>query len=185
MQDAVFAEVDAALGGRTPSASDARNLPYTEAVVLEALRMYAPAYMVGRCACKDVQLGEYALPAGTTVLVSPYILHRSSEHWDRPNEFLPERWTPLQQAPGYQGSMTFMSNVGEAVNGAYVPFGAGPRNCIGTGFAMMEAILVVVSVVQRFRLAPSGPFPTPKPLITLRPEAVPLRITLRQPNVAT
>jgi len=182
VQDALRDEVDNMLCGAPPSAADVRRLPRVEAVVLEALRLFSPAYMVGRCACRDATIGDHVLPAGTTVLVSPYILHRDPEHWERPDEFLPQRWAPLQAAPGYQGGTVFMSNVGEAVNGAYVPFGAGPRNCIGTGFAMMEAILVIASVVQRYRLEPSSSsraFPQPKPLITLRPEAVPLLILPR------
>ncbi|KAG1680799.1 hypothetical protein FOA52_008132 [Chlamydomonas sp. UWO 241] len=181
-QDAVAAELESVLQGRTPTAADARSLPYTEAVVLEALRLYAPAYMVGRCASCDTTVGPYSLPAGTTVLISPYILHRDPAHWDDPDTFSPERWARHQAAPGYQGFMTVMSNVGEAVGGAYVPFGAGPRNCIGTGFAMMEAILVIASLVQRYRLSPSPDspgFPEPKPMITLRPEAVPLSISRR------
>lgn len=64
---------------------------------------------------------------------SPYVMHRSREYWHDADHFQPERWLPLQHRPGYAGFMSLMSNVGEAVNGAYVPFGAGPRNCIGTG----------------------------------------------------
>ena len=114
-------------------ASDIRELKYIEAVLLEALRLYAPAYLVGRCANRDVQLGSYTLEKGTTVLISPYVMHRSREYWSDADHFNPDRWLEVQQRPGYSGFMGLMSNVGEAVNGAYVPFGAGPRNCIGTG----------------------------------------------------
>ena len=77
-----------------------------------------------------------ALGVGCLHNNSPYIMHRSREYWRDADHFEPERWTALQQQPGYSGFMTFMSNVGESVNGAYVPFGAGPRNCIGTGMTV-------------------------------------------------
>lgn len=101
--------------------------------MLEALRLYAPAYLVGRCANTDVQLGSYSLEGGTTVLISPYVMHRRRDYWSDADRFNPDRWLEIQQRPGYAGFMSLMSNVGEAVNGAYLPFGAGPRNCIGTG----------------------------------------------------
>jgi cytochrome P450 len=118
-------------------------LKYTEAVLLEALRLYAPAYLVGRCANRDVQLGSYTLGSGTTVLISPYVMHRSREYWLDADHFNPDRWVEVQQRPGYAGFMSLMSNVGEAVNGAYVPFGAGPRNCIGTGLWTSRANLSI------------------------------------------
>lgn len=117
------------------------------------------------------------LPA---TLRSPYVMHRDPTSWEDPEAFRPERWSPLQQAPGYQGFMSLMSNLGP--NGSYLPFGGGPRNCIGTGFAMMEAVLVVAAAVQRYRLsppAPGAPFPEAKPQITLRPGEVTLRLTPR------
>jgi cytochrome P450 len=102
-----------------------------EAVVLETLRLLPPAYMVGRCAAQRTSLGGHAIPAGTTVLVAPYIMHRDARFWDRPTEFVPERWLAADGEAGASGAMTALSGMGP--NGAYMPFGAGPRNCIGTG----------------------------------------------------
>eukprot|EP00198_Chlamydomonas_reinhardtii_P000787 XP_001690122.1 cytochrome P450 [Chlamydomonas reinhardtii] len=178
VQAAAAAEVAAVCGGPeagTPTPASVRHMPYLESVVLETLRLYSPAYMVGRCARRDAALGPYVLPAGTTVLVSPYVMHRDPEVWEEPEVFRPERWQELQR-----------SNLGP--NGAYLPFGGGPRNCIGTGFAMMEALLVLAALLQRYSLAlppaagssSGGAFPKPKPLLTLRPEAVVLRISPRR-----
>ena len=115
-----------------------------------------------------------SLHAGTTVLVSPWVLHRDSSVWQEPEAFKPERWMPLLETKSY---MSEMSGLGS--NGAYVPFGAGPRNCIGTGFAMMEALLVLAAILQRVQLrtVPGEAFPSADPRITLRPGKVPLFIT--------
>ena len=115
-----------------------------------------------------------SLHAGTTVLVSPWVLHRDSSRWQEPEAFKPERWIPLLETKSY---MSEMSGLGS--NGAYVPFGAGPRNCIGTGFAMMEALLVLAAILQRVQLrtVPGEAFPSADPRITLRPAKVPLFIT--------
>ncbi|EFJ44932.1 hypothetical protein VOLCADRAFT_82539 [Volvox carteri f. nagariensis] len=189
VQARAAAEVASVCGrGVAPTAASVRDMPYLESIVLETLRLYSPAYMVGRCAQVDATLGPYSLPTGTTVLVSPFVMHRDAAVWDQPNVFLPERWQELQT-----------SNLGP--NGAYLPFGGGPRNCIGTGFAMMEGMLVLAAVLQRYDLtlppqtlqqaqhaavdaaAVAGvlpaSFPKPKPLLTLRPESVVLRITPR------
>ncbi|GLC37963.1 hypothetical protein PLESTF_000605900 [Pleodorina starrii] len=206
VQARAAAEVAAVCGrDAPPTAASVRHMPYLESIVLETLRLYSPAYMVGRCASVDAALGPYSLPAGTTVLVSPYVMHRDTAVWDQPDVFLPERWQELQNREGYQGYMGLMSNLGP--NGAYLPFGGGPRNCIGTGFAMMEALLVLAAVLQRYSLTLPPPppqqqqqqrpaaaaaaavavqglpasFPKPKPLLTLRPEAVVLRISPRCP----
>ncbi len=75
-------------------------MPYLESVVLETLRLYSPAYMVGRCAREEASLGPYTLPAGTTILVSPYVMHRDPDVWDEPSAFRPERWHELQSRCG-------------------------------------------------------------------------------------
>ena len=113
------------------------------------------------------------LAAGTTVLVSPWILHRDSSRWQEPEAFKPERWLPLLETRSY---MSELSSLGS--NGAYVPFGAGPRNCIGTGFAMMEALLVLACILRKvqFRTVPGDAFPTADPRITLRPSEFSLLI---------
>ncbi len=113
------------------------------------------------------------LDAGTTVLVSPWVLHRDRSRWQDPEAFKPERWLPLLETKSYMGELSGLGS-----NGAYVPFGAGPRNCIGTGFAMLEAVLVLARslVTVRFRTVPGSSFPRADPRITLRPSEVPLMI---------
>ncbi|KAJ9518522.1 hypothetical protein QJQ45_018571 [Haematococcus lacustris] len=186
-QAAARGEVDSLLAGRAVTAADTRRLPLVEAVVLEALRLYSPAYLVGRCASEGVQLGGcWSLEAGTTVLVSPYLMHRDPAVWGQDAlDFRPllwqGRWSEWQHGAGSGGYMALLSGLGP--NNSYLPFGGGPRNCVGTGFAMMEAILVIASLLQRYELAPvtrDAPFPLPKPLITLRPSSVQLRLKARQ-----
>jgi cytochrome P450 len=173
------AEADAALGAtseRLPSARDAAKLPFITAVVYETMRLLPPAYLVGRCAARDVSLGPWRIPMGTTLLVSPYLLHRSPRHWRDAATFDPTRWLS-------DDGVTLLPDAlrGMGPNGAYVPFGAGPRNCIGTGFAMMEAVLVTASLLRRVTLAlpAGGAPPATAALITLRPAAARLRITPR------
>ena len=107
------------------------------------------------------------------MLVSPWVLHRDTNRWQNAEEFKPERWLPLLETKSY---MSELSGLGS--NGAYVPFGAGPRNCIGTGFAMLEAVLVLARSLAsvRFRTVPGSGFPRADPRITLRPSEVPLMI---------
>ena len=114
-----------------------------------------------------------SLDAGTTVLVSPWVLHRDRNRWQDPEAFQPERWLPLLETKSY---MSELSGLGS--NGAYIPFGAGPRNCIGTGFAMLEAVLVLARSLAtvRFRTVPGSSFPRADPRITLRPSEVALLI---------
>ena len=184
IQSLAAAEVDGIISSSSSphiQAADIRRMPYIESVVLEALRLYPPAYMVGRCASEDVKLPDgIEVMKGTTILISPYLMQRDESYWGvDPDSFDPTRWRDWQQGPEYKGAMGFMSNLGP--NGAYVPFGAGPRNCIGTGFALMEACLVIASIVQSFRVeeVAGRDFPSPKALITLRPDGVVLRIRRR------
>ena len=173
-----------------PNASHYPRLKYAEAAVLETMRMQPPAYMVGRCCAEDVFLsgGKYSLPKGTTVLIAPYLLHNDVRYWDAPGEFRPERWltpggVPKKRAEGGgdEESLGDESELepmakgalkGMGPGGVYVPFGAGPRVCIGTGFAMMESTLLLAMVARAVdvRLRPGAPPPKPRALITLRPE---------------
>ncbi|CAI5485573.1 unnamed protein product [Closterium sp. Naga37s-1] len=152
-------EVREVLGGRSPTHADVPKLKYLEAVIQETLRLMPPAYIVGRCACRDTRLGEWRVPQGTTVLVSPYLLHRDPQQWPRALTFDPSRWLPGGDA------------LPPADNPAYWPFGGGPRNCIGMGFALLEASLVLARILQSFSLSlPAGsPPPVPRAMITLRP----------------
>ena len=179
VQQAARKEVDAALAGRTPTAADFASLRYVTAVVCESMRLRPPAFMVGRCANRTATLGPATVERGTTVLVAPYLLHRDRRHWKDPERFYPERW--LEWLGEGNNAMALMSGLGP--NGVYMPFGGGPRNCIGTGFALTEVVLVLAQILQKWELKapPLGPsFPKAAPLITLRPEKVPLRVVPRQ-----
>jgi cytochrome P450 len=153
------AEVAAAVGDRLPTAADLPRLPYTESVVKESLRLYPPAYVIGREALRDTVIAGYRVPARATIYFSPWVLHRDSRWFEEPEAFEPERWLDGRTAhlPKY----------------VYIPFGGGPRVCIGERFAMMEAVLVLATITRRFRLEMTGPDPKPFPSITLRPDAGP------------
>jgi cytochrome P450 len=149
-------ELSSALGGRPPGVPDLGRLPYLQAVMNEVLRMYPPAYILGRTSIEPCQIGGYDFPAGSTMLCSPWVMHRDPRYFVDPDEFRPERW------------LEGLANRLPA--GAYFPFGDGPRRCIGQGFALIEAAIVIGTLAQRFRLrlVPGHPV-VPEPLITLRP----------------
>jgi cytochrome P450 len=153
----LFAEWSSVLEGRAPTMADLPRLAYTEKVVSESLRLYPPAYRFGREALGDCELGGYRVPAGTTVLFSQWLLHRDARYYDCPEKFNPDRW-----ATGLRQKLPKFS---------YCPFGGGPRGCIGQSFAMMEAVLLLATIGQRFRfrLAP-GQRVTAWPSFTLRPK---------------
>jgi cytochrome P450 len=149
-------EVHTVLRGRSPTVDDVPRLRFTEQVVSEALRLYPPAYAIGRQALADCEIGGYHVPAGTTVYVSPWVMHRDPRWFDDPQAFRPERWA---------GSLAK-----ELPRFAYMPFGGGARICIGNRFAMMEAVLILATVARQFRLERQSGRPVqPKPSITLRP----------------
>lgn len=153
----LHAELDEVLNGRAPSFEDVPRLRYTEQVFAETLRLYPPAWLFGRASLVDHEIGGYRIPAGTTVIISPYVTHRDARHWPDPLRFDPDRWTPeaSEARPKF----------------AYVPFGGGPRLCIGEQFAWMEGMLAVATLARtwRLRLMP-GQRVEPKPMITLRPK---------------
>jgi cytochrome P450 len=154
--DALQAEVCGVLAGRSPTPADLPRLPYTERVVLEIMRLYPAAYMLGRQAVAACELGGYRLPAKATILMSQWLLHRDARWFDEPERFHPDRWADglAKRLPKF----------------AYFPFGGGPRQCIGNSFALMEAALVLATLVQRcrFRLVPGPPI-RPTPGLTLKP----------------
>jgi cytochrome P450 len=151
------AELREVLGGRAPAVSDLPRLRYTEQVVTEAMRIYPPAWGFGREALADCEIGGYAIPAGTTVIISPWVSHRNPRYFPDPTAFRPERW-----------DNDFAATLPRF---AYIPFGGGPRICIGNRFAMMEAVLVLATVAQRFHLELQNGQPVvPLPSITLRPK---------------
>lgn len=150
------AELRAVLQGRAPSVEDLERLPYLDQVWSESLRLYPPAWAVGRLAHQDVEAAGYRLPAGTMLMLSPWVTHRLPELFAEPRCFRPERFDP---AHGERHQPY-----------AYFPFGAGPRMCIGAAFATLEGKVLLATIAQRFapELVPGHPV-IPRPLIVLRP----------------
>ena len=134
----LLAEFDTSLGGRLPTVSDLPRLPYAAMVVSEVLRLYPPASVLMREAVADFEIGARRVTRGTEIVVSPWVIHRDPRYFADPEEFNPDRWADglASRLPRY----------------AYLPFGGGPRLCIGRSFAMMEAVLVLAAVAQRFHL---------------------------------
>lgn len=153
---ALHAELDATLEGRPPRPEDLPRLPYTAAVIKETLRYYPTVWAVQRRALVATAIGGYHVPAGTTLLMSQWVVHHYARWFAHPTRFLPERWLNdrAQTLPKY----------------AYFPFGGGPRVCIGNSFATMEATLLLAAIARRFALAaPSGARIDHEASITLRP----------------
>jgi cytochrome P450 len=161
----LLAEIDT-LGGRLPTMADLAQLPYTDMVVKESMRLYPPAGGVSRQAVEDVTIGSYNIPEGSTIAVSTYVMHRNARHFPDPERFEPERFSKERAA--------------EIPKYAYLPFGAGPRVCIGNAFAMMEARLILAAVLQRYslKLVP-GQNIVPKQLFTTRPNQE-IRMIIKQ-----
>ena len=150
------AELRLVLAGRSPTVDDLPQLRYAERVVTEAMRLFPPVWGMGREAITDFEVGGYPVPAGTTLLMSQWVVHHDGRFWPEPEVFWPERWTEGlgQPRPRF----------------AYFPFGGGPRACIGSGFAMVETVLLLATIASRFHLALApGPPVVPEPLVTLRP----------------
>jgi cytochrome P450 len=150
-------EVAEVLKNRLPVVEDVPRLRYTENVLAESLRLYPPAWAMGRFAREDFSLGEYFLPARTTVLISPFVTHRDPRFFPDPLRFDPDRFSAEGKA--------------QRAKFTYFPFGAGSRQCIGESFAWMEGVLVLATLAQRWKLQlwPGHPV-EPQPLITLRPK---------------
>ncbi|WP_276247166.1 MULTISPECIES: cytochrome P450 [unclassified Haladaptatus] len=152
------AELDTVLGGRTPTFADVCSLTYTENIVKEALRLYPPVFGIIREAIEPDEIGGYRIPAGAVVAMNQLVVHRDPRYFESPDEFDPDRWTEAFAArlPRF----------------AYFPFGGGPRKCIGERFAMLEAVLVLATMYQRFRFdLISERDLNLKPSITTRPKS--------------
>jgi cytochrome P450 len=150
-------EIDKVLGGRPPTVADIPNLIYARKVFTESLRLYPPAWIISRMALNDYTFNGHTIAAGTHVFVSPYLMHRDARFFIAPEHFMPERWDT--DVARFQQPFSFL------------PFGAGPRNCIGESFAWMEGILILATIAQRwrFRLVKGHPIEL-EPRITLRPK---------------
>lgn len=152
----LVAEARSVLGNRSPGAADIGQLPYARMVVQESLRLYPPAWAFGREARATIRLGDYEVRRGTQIFIVPWVIHRDARFFQDPEHFRPERWKPeaARGIPKY----------------AYCPFGGGPRYCVGSSFAMMEAVLLLTTLLRRcrLRLLPEHPIEL-QPAVTLRP----------------
>jgi cytochrome P450 len=150
------AELDEVLDGEPPTMDQVRDLPYTTQVIKESMRLYPPVWTVGRRAEIEDEICGYRVPKGALVLTSPYVLHRHPDYWENPEGFDPDRFAPDRPAPP---------------RGAYMPFIVGPRKCIGEHFAMTEAVILVATLLSRYRveLMPGHKVEL-EPSVTLRPK---------------
>jgi cytochrome P450 len=150
-------EIDTVLGSRPPSFDDLAQLRYTEMVLAESMRLYPPAWAIGRLSTRECTVGGYTVPSKSLIVMSPYIMHHDARYFPDPLRFDPERWTHEARESRPQFS--------------YFPFGGGPRRCIGEGFAWLEGILLIAAIAQEWRLGlvPNHPVAL-RPSITLRPK---------------
>ncbi len=157
VEEKLHAELDSVLGGRLPCAIDLPKLQYTDRVIRETLRLYPPAWRIFRRTQEPFTVGEYTLPVGSNIVLSQWVTQRDARWFSEPERFYPDRWS--------EEAATALPRF------AYFPFGGGPRVCIGAGFAMMEATLLLATIAQRFRmrLAPNQRI-EPLASITLRPK---------------
>lgn len=163
-------EVSSVLGAATPASDWPSRLVYTGQVFSEALRLYPPAWVITRKAIQDEELFGHAVPAGSLVIISPYVVHRLPDLWDEPDSFAPDRFAPERVLQRHRY--------------AYIPFGAGPRLCIGKQFAETEAKLILAMVSQRYWLEPARDDPVMLPLVTLRPDGgMPMRLRRSGPDL--
>ncbi len=166
-------ELASVLGGRVPGVEDLQHLPYTRSVICEALRLHPPAYLILRHVKEDDVVCERRVHQGGSVLISPLILHRHPDYWEDPDEFVPERWLDAEaekRRPRF----------------AYIPFSGGPRQCIGNNFSMMESMLILATLAQRFapRLLAAG-WPATEYLVLARPAGAVMMLPNARAAVAT
>jgi cytochrome P450 len=154
--DRVLAEIAAACGDRAPTSADLVGMPYGQMVIEESMRLYPPAYAIGRQAERALRLGDASVAVGDIVIIAVHEIHARADYWPEPLAFRPERFTDEEKKARPRQR--------------YLPFGAGPRVCIGAFFAMTEAQLLLATIAQRWRFTLAQP-PTiePEPLVTLRP----------------
>ena len=150
----VYNEVDVMLHGRAPTAADLPKLAFTQKVLKEAMRLFPPAWIIGREAITDTEIGGTPIPKGTLVVASQWVMHRSAKYFANPLEFMPQRWESDQELSRF----------------AYFPFGEGPRVCIGAALASLDCTLVLAMIAQRYRFViESGGTVQPRAGLTLRP----------------
>jgi len=155
--DRLYAELSSVLGDRIPTVEDMPKLEYTEKVFRESMRLYPPAWTLGRKAINDYKVDKYVIPAGSVILMSQYVMHHDSRYFSDPDVFYPDRWTKEMK-----------SNLPRF---SYFPFGGGIRGCVGEPFAWMEGILVLATICRQWKMHHDRDHKVGlKPLITLRPK---------------
>ncbi len=152
----VQAELDRVLVGRTPTVADLPQLSYTQQAIKEALRLYPPAHVIARANEQAEVLGGYHIPARTLLLIDVWAMHRRADYFAQPEQYDPDRFSPEREK--------------QLARGAYLPFGTGPRICIGQAFAMMEAQMVLATLMQRVRFSAVAQWVQPDAVVTLRPK---------------
>jgi cytochrome P450 len=164
-RETMEAELADVLGDRDPVADDLDRLPWTQAVISEAMRIYPPAWTLERRALADDEVAGVRIPAGSTVSVPPYLVHRHPEFWPNADGFDPRRFLPGQEYPRY----------------SYIPFGGGRRACVGASLAQLEATMLLAMIARRYRLdLTAHRFPVPDTGLTLRPgRELPMRLVRR------
>lgn len=147
-------EVDEVLNGKEPTVKDIEKLPYTRAIVDEALRIYPPGWVVSRRSLDSDVLGGFEIPEKSVVIISPWATHRHPDSWVDAEKFDPQR---------------FMPNAPTPPKGTYLPFGIGPRMCIGKDFAILESMIMIARIAQHWTITPAGGKPVPRALVMVRP----------------
>lgn len=162
----LHAELDQVLEGRTPEMADVENLKYTRAILDETMRLYPPVPILSREAMAEDTIRGKKVPAGSIMLIVPWLIHRHKKYWDKPDHFIPERFMPDSPKP---------------IKFSYIPFSAGPRVCLGKNFGIVESVLTIAMLAQRFRLSmPKGEKVEHECRLTLRPKGrLPMKINVR------
>lgn len=172
IREQLHAELDAVLGGRAPTFDDLEHLPLTKQVLEESMRLYPPAFVLARKAIEDTEIGGYEVPAGSEVVVWTYMTHRDPRWFPEPRIFRPSRFQPESFA--------------QLPKMAYLPFGGGPRACIGASFSLLEAHLLLATLASRLRFdLVAGRRIEPAPGVTLAPRGgLPMHVSVRRPGHA-
>jgi cytochrome P450 len=171
----LHAEIASVLGGRTPTVEDVPKLEWTRAIVAESMRLFPPAWTMGRRAIEPHTIGGHQISKGDLVIMSQYVVHHDARWWPDPDAFKPERWLAEAGAPFDSADSRVGVAQGKRPKYSYFPFGGGSRICIGESFAWTEAILLLATIAQRWTFTPEGPAPVPEPRITLRPKGLRMR----------
>lgn len=167
IRDRLHTEVDAALAGRPATHDDLPNLPFTGHVLMETLRLYPPGWLIMRTTTEDAQLASHCIPKGTTVILSPYLIHHRPDLYHEPERFDPGRWT-------------MAAADASPPRDAFLPFGSGARKCIGDEFSLIEATLALATITSRWHLHSSaGTHVRSHPRVTLRPTGLKMKVTSR------